>query len=88
VRLLQRANRGHLDTVQLLIERDAPLEAENAYGGTILGATVWAAINEPKPRHRAIIEELLAAGACIERAGYPTGQADIDELLRRHGAGA
>jgi hypothetical protein len=82
------ANRGHLDTVQLLIERKAPLEAENAYGGTILGATVWAAINEPKPMHRAIIEELLAAGARIERAGYPTGHADIDELLRRHGAGA
>lgn len=80
------ANRGNLDTVKLLIERKAPLEQRNMYGGTVLGCTVWSAINEARPDHIAIIEALLAAGANIEEAGYPTGDERIDEVLRRHGA--
>lgn len=81
------ANRGQLETVRLLIERNAPFELENAYGGTVLGATVWAAVNEPKPDHLSIIEMLVQAGARVDRAEYPTGNAGVDELLRRHGAG-
>ena len=80
------ANRGNLDTVKLLIERKAPLELVNMYGGTVLGCTVWSAINEPRVDHIAIIETLLAAGANIEEAGYPTGNEGVDEVLRRHGA--
>jgi len=80
------ANRGNLDTVKLLIERKAPLELVNMYGGTVLGCTVWSAINEPRVDHIAIIETLLAAGANIEEAGYPTGNESVDEVLRRHGA--
>jgi len=56
------------------------------YGGTVLGQAVWSAINESKVDHVAIIEALLAAGAKIEEADYPTGNERIDELLRRHGA--
>ena len=80
------ANRGNLDTVKLLIERKAPLELVNMYGGTVLGCTVWSAINEPKVDHIAIIEILLAAGANIEGADYPTGNERVDEVLRRNGA--
>jgi hypothetical protein len=79
------ANRGNLDTVKLLIERGAPLEQENMYGGTVLGCTVWSAIHEPRADHIQIIEALIAAGANIEAADYPTGNKRVDETLRRHG---
>jgi hypothetical protein len=78
------ANRGHLDTVKLLIERGAPLEQRNMYGGTVLGCTTWSAIHEPRSDHIPIIEALLVAGANIDESGYPTGNERVDELLRRH----
>lgn len=80
------ANRGNLDTVKLLIERKAPLELVNMYGGTVLGCTVWSAINEPRIDHLAIIEALLAAGANIDEAEYPTGDERVDQVLRRNRA--
>lgn len=80
------ANRGNLDTVNLLIERKAPLEQRNMYGGTVLGCTVWSAINEPMGNQIEAIEALLKAGARIEESDYPTGNERVDELLRRHGA--
>jgi hypothetical protein len=80
------ANRGQLETVRLLIKRRAPLETRSMYGGTVLGTAVWSAINEPKPDHAQIIEELLVAGARSEDAGYPTGHEQIDAVLRRYGA--
>jgi hypothetical protein len=82
------ANRGNLDTVNLLIERKAPLEQENMYGGTVLACAVWSAIHEPSADHLPIIEALIAAGAkidAIDPADYPTGNERIDETLRRHG---
>jgi hypothetical protein len=54
---------GHLDTVQLLLSRGAPLEIENRYGGTVLGQALWSAAHEPRPDHPAIIAALRAAGA-------------------------
>jgi hypothetical protein len=83
------ANRGNLDTVKLLIERKAPLEQENMYGGTVLACAVWSVIQEPSADHPPIIESLIAAGAkidAIDPADFPTGNKRIDEALRRHGA--
>lgn len=80
------ANRGQLETVKLLIERKAPLEALNMYGGTVLGCTVWSALHEPRADHVAIIEALLAAGANVDAAEYPSGDKRVDEVLRRYGA--
>jgi hypothetical protein len=80
------ANRGHLDTVKLLIDRRAPLEQLNMYDGTVLGCAVFSAINEPRADHVPIIEALIAAGAKLEAAEYPTGDDRVDEVLRRHGA--
>lgn len=76
------ANRGNLETVRLLIRHKAPLETRNLYGGTVLGATVWAAINEPRGEQIRVIEELLKAGANINEAGYPTGDERIDKLIK------
>lgn len=78
------ANRGQLETVRLLVARGAPLEARNAYGGTVLGAAVWAALHEPRPTHTAIVEALLAAGADAREAEYPSGHPAIDALLEGH----
>ena len=79
-------NRGQLEAVRLLIRHKVPLESRSMYGGTVLGTAVWSAINEPRADHLAIIEELLAAGARVQEAGYPTEKDGIDALLRRYGA--
>lgn len=79
------ANRGQLATVRLLIERGAPLEIENIYGGTVLGCTVWSAVHEPRGDQIAVIEALLDAGANMQAAGYPTGNPEIDRLLESRG---
>ena len=80
------ANRGQLPVVELLLEAGAPLETRNSYGGTVLGCTVWSAVHEPKPAHLAIITALLAAGAKVAAAAFPSGDARVDALLARHAA--
>ena len=80
------ANRGQLESVRLLLRSRAPLETRNMYGGTVLGTAVWSAINEPRPDHLQIIEELLSAGARVNAVEYPTGNEQVDAVLRRHGA--
>jgi hypothetical protein len=80
------ANRGQLDTVRLLISRQARLETRSMYGGTVLGTAVWSAINEPRADHLRIIEALIEAGAHLDEASYPTGNDLVDETLRRYGA--
>src|SRR5580704_7932742 len=66
------ANRGHLETVKLLIEKNVPMEVKNMYGGTVLACTVWSAIHEPRGNRVEVIEALLEAGANIDAAEYPT----------------
>jgi N-methylhydantoinase B len=57
------ADAGHLETIQMLIERKVPLNVKNRYGGTVLGQAIWSSIHEPKPTHPAIIKALEAANA-------------------------
>jgi hypothetical protein len=76
------ANRGQLEAVRLLIRAKAPLETRSMYGGTALGTAIWSAINEPRPDHLQIIEELLKAGAHLEDADYSTGHKQIDAILQ------
>lgn len=80
-------HRGQLEIIKLLLERGAPLEARNVYGGTVLGQATWSVIHgERSIDFVPVIEALLAAGARIEEADYPTGKERVDEVLRRHGA--
>jgi hypothetical protein len=82
------AHHGELAIVKLLIARGAPLEAKNAYGGTVLGQATWSCLNSGLAIDYApIIETLLDAGAEVQQADYPTGNASVDKLLERHGAG-
>ena len=81
------AHAGHLDTVKMLIERKAPLEVLNVYGGTVLGQATWSVTNgDPGIDYAPIIEMLLDAGAKVEAADYPTGNERVDKVLQRHGA--
>jgi ankyrin repeat protein len=75
------AHAGHLETVKMLLDRSAPLEETNMYGGTVLGQALWSAFNEPHADHLTIIEALIAAGAKIESDWNQW----IDELRRRDG---
>lgn len=84
------AFRGNVEVVDLLLARGAPLEVRNVYGGTVLGGTVWAALNmEGVFRtdgfvvvdYVPIIRRLLHAGARREEVPTPTGHSAIDEVL-------
>ncbi len=76
------ANRGQLEVVKLLIAHGAKLET--LYGGTVLGATVWASANETRPTHPEIVSALLDAGANLNDADYPCGNRSVDEILARY----
>jgi ankyrin repeat protein len=58
-------------TTRMLIDRGAPLEAKNAYGGTVLDFLVWALRHQPgKGRDWCgLVDMLVAAGADLEAAG-------------------
>ena len=78
---------GNLEILQLLIAHGAPLELKNVWGGTALGQATWGVINEqPGPDYVSVIQTLLEAGAHIGEADYPTGDAGVDDVLRRRGA--
>lgn len=89
------ASRGHIETVKLLIRRNAPMEQLNMYGGTVLGQALWSAVNEPRDGQAEAIEELIRAGARIEQGtlGWWESQvlpsletkARIADVLRRTG---
>ncbi|MBA3569939.1 MAG: hypothetical protein H0W28_11470, partial [Pyrinomonadaceae bacterium] len=75
------ATGGQLRTVKLLLDRKAPLEVKNIYGGTVLDQTLWSSRNDPKPDHLPIIQALVNAGADVN--GYPGMKEDLDAVLLR-----
>jgi hypothetical protein len=82
------AGRADLDMTRMLIQRGAPLEKKNSFGGTVLDSTLWFAYNtDPFDRagrdYPAVIDILLAAGAKADL--YPKMQGYIDEIYRRSG---
>jgi hypothetical protein len=60
------AGGGHLEIVQMLIDRRVPLEVKNRYGGTVLGQALWSAVNDHTNSHADIVEALIDAGAVVE----------------------
>ncbi len=57
---------GHLETVEMLLRRNASLAAENAYGGTPLGQALWSAEHGGNAdQYIAILDALLRAGAAV-----------------------
>jgi len=79
---------GYVDIVQMLLEHDPapPLEFTNEFGGTPLGACVYGALNgwetgHPR-KHAQTIEALLKAGAKLDPTIVPTGNDEIDQVVR------
>ena len=86
--LHQASGRANLDMVKLLIQRGAPLEMKNAYGGTVLDSTLWFAYHTSPAEfarrdYPAVIDALIAAGARTDL--YPEMKQYIDEVYRRKG---
>jgi ankyrin repeat protein len=84
---------GHLEIVKLLVERGSPLEERNIWGGTVLGNTLWGAVNgDPRVDYTPVVEFLIQAGAKVA-SGYlpwwaeqnlslPSMKERIEKLLR------
>ena len=77
-------------TVRLLLQRGAAVNRRDGAGRTPLALAVKATVDSYWMERRTpeSVEALLSAGASVADAGYPSGYAEVDELLRRHGAGS
>ena len=77
--------RARHTTVKLLIERGAPVDAEDALGRTPLMLAVRACVDSYWADRRSpeSVGALLAAGASARGAMNPSGYADVDALLQR-----
>jgi ankyrin repeat protein len=75
-------------TVKLLLERGALVDAKDANGRTPLMLAVQACVNSYWAEWRTpeSVEALLRAGASVSGVTFPSGYAEVDELLRKAGA--
>lgn len=77
---------GNLLLMDVLLQRNAPLEKENEFGGTVLSSTLWFAyhalpVDFPGRNYPAVLDRLISAGARTDC--YPTMQQDIDGVHQR-----
>jgi len=77
-------------TVRFLLERGATVDALDGKGRTALALAVRACVDSYWKQRRTpeSVEALLKAGASVRGVEYPSGYAEVDELLRAHGAEA
>jgi ankyrin repeat protein len=70
-------------TVKFLIEHGAPVDARDERGRTPLALAVRACVDSYWTRRRSpeSVAALLAAGASVDGVMYPSGYAEVDELL-------
>ena len=80
--------KGLPPTVQLLIERGAPVDAKDGKGRTPLALAVKACVDSYWTYRRTpeSVRALLQAGAALSGVRYPSGYVEVDELLKAHGA--
>lgn len=78
--------RGQSAVVRLLLERGSPVDIADASGRTPLALAVRACVDSywTELRTPESVQALLAAGAAADRVPFPSGYAEVDELLRRH----
>jgi ankyrin repeat protein len=72
--------------VKLLIERGAPVDATDGKGRTALALAVRACVDSYWADRRSpeSVEALLHAGASANGVAFPSGYAEVDDLLRKH----
>jgi ankyrin repeat protein len=73
-------------TVKLLIDRGAPVNAHDGKGRTALALAVRACVDSYWAERRTAesVEALVRAGASTNGIAFPSGYAEVDELLRHH----
>jgi len=78
--------KAHPPTVKLLIERGAPVDAKDGKGRTPLALAVKACVDSYWTYRRSpeSVEALLRAGASVSGVAFPSGYAEVDELLRQY----
>jgi ankyrin repeat protein len=76
------------DTVRLLIDRGATIDAVDGMGRTPLLLAVKACVDSYWTHRRAAdsVAALLPAGASVRGVPYPSGFSEVDALLESHGA--
>jgi ankyrin repeat protein len=79
-----RANHA---TVRLLIGRGAAVDATDGMGRTPLALAVRACVDSYWTERRSpeSVDALLRAGASVSDVPFPSGYAEVDELLRKYG---
>jgi hypothetical protein len=77
----------NIPLIERLVKLGAPLEAENAWEGPVLGSTTHFVVHGPRlgADYPATIELLLRLGADVRSADYPTGDARVDAVLANWG---
>jgi ankyrin repeat protein len=82
--------RAHPAIVRLLLERGSPADQPDPKGRTPLALAIKACVDSYWTYRRTpeSVAALLRAGASVHGAGvaFPCGCAEVDDLLRRHGA--
>jgi ankyrin repeat protein len=80
--------RAHPAIVRFLIGRGAPVNVRDDRGRTPLALAVSACVDSYWTERRSpeSVRALLAAGATLEGVKYPSGYAEVDDLLKAHGA--
>jgi ankyrin repeat protein len=80
--------RARHDTVRLLIGRGASVDVPDGKGQTPLALAVRACIDSYWTERRSpeSVEALLRAGASVVGVRFPSGYAEVDDLLGQHGA--
>jgi ankyrin repeat protein len=82
--------RAYPAVVKLLLERGSPVDPPDPTGRTPLALAIRACVDSHWAYRRTpeSVEALLRAGASVHGAGvpFPSGYAEVDDLLRRHGA--
>lgn len=74
-------------TVKFLIERGSPIDVPDGRGRTPLALAVRACVDSywTEMRSPESVRALLHAGASVSGVDYPSGYADVDDLLKSHG---
>jgi hypothetical protein len=74
----------------LLVARGASVNILDGKGRTALALAVRACVDSYWKGRRTSesVEALLKAGATVRGVAYPSGYAEVDELLKMYGAGA